>query len=217
MELIATCEVEANLEIDLFDRGKRRRWHQATHNIILNLGRQMMAEMITASSFGGLGVFTPTRSEVARYIGFGIGGERQTDPAAASSPLSDAWPAGYGGSNDNTDEDVTVRGLERPVQVTAAPLWMNQIAAPGTFPTATSTRFVASFASSDFNFGSAPGAPAIPLSEIALYNSSADPSLPNGVAGAYPGTGLHTMAYDTFPPFNITAIFGMEVRWEFRF
>lgn len=216
MRINEYIEVQANLEIDVFERGKRKHWHQATKNIVLNLGRQLIAETITAESFGPGTAFTPTRTACARYVGFGIGGSRQTDPAALISPLADTWPAGYGGSNDNVDTDRAVRGLERPVQVTAAPLWMREIAAPGTFPTATSTRFIASFVAADFNFGSAPGAPAIPLSEIALYSTGADPALPNGVSGAYPGIGLHTMAYDTFVPFNITALFAMEVRWEFR-
>lgn len=211
------AQAEANLEIDVFERGKRRRWHQATHNIVVNLGRQMLAEVITPATLGPGIAFTPTRSEVARYIGFGIGGARQTDPAAGIAPLSSAHPAGYGGTNTQTDTDATVVGLERPVQVTAAPLWMREIATPGTFPNATTTRFIASFPSTDFNFGSAPGAPAVPLSEIALFTSSADPALPNGSSGTYPGVAAYTMAYDTFLPFNITALFSIEVRWEFRF
>lgn len=202
-------ELRWNLEIDLIDRGKRKRWHQRTHNIVTNTGRQFLAEVITASAFGPSS-FVRTQDTCVRYIGFGIGGARQSNPSAASPPLS----VDYAGTNLQTDTDVTVAGLERPVRVTSAPLWMREISTPGTFPSATSTRFIAVFSSADLNYGSYTS---VPLSEIALYKSSADPSLPNGSAGAYPGAGGHTIAYDTFNPIEKTGVFSIEVRWDWRF
>lgn len=204
-------ELRWNIEIDLIERGKRKRWHQRTHNIVVNSGRQFILETITPQTLGPSS-FTRHQDQVVRYIGFGIGGTKQNSSAAFSSPYSDAYPAGYGGTNAQTDSDVTVSILERPVQVTNAPLWMREISTPGTFPTATSTRFIAVFSDSDIAFGSFTS---VPLSEIALFKGSADTSLPNGSAGSYPGTGGHMIAYDTFDTISKTGNFSIEVRWDF--
>jgi hypothetical protein len=213
MKFSEDIDIRINLEIDLFERGKRKRHHRS-HNIVVNTGRQFLAEVITASSFGP-GTFVRTQDQVVRYIGFGIGGTRQSSSDAALPPYSLAYPAGYAGTNTQTDTDVTVARLERPVRVSSGPdVWMNQIAAPGTFPSATSTRFIAVFSQTDMSFGSFPS---VPLSEIGLYKGSADPSLPNGGAGAYPGPGAHMIAYDTFDPIHKTGVFSIEVRWEWRF
>ncbi len=202
-----------NLEIDLIERGKRKRHHQRTHNIVVNTGRQFICEVITASAFGP-GSFVRTQDAVVRYIGFGIGGNRQNSSSAAASPYSDPDPAGYAGANIQTDIDVTVSTLERPVRVTADPLFMRELSTPGTFPTAVETRFVAVFSETDINYG---GYTSVPLSEIGLYKSPADPSLHNGSAGAYPGVGGHLVAYDTFDTIHKTGFFSIEVRWDLRF
>lgn len=202
-------ELKWNIQIDVYERGKRRPWHERTHNIVTNTGRQFIAENITPQSLGP-GSFTRHQDSVVRYIGFGIGGDRQSDPAAAASPYADAHPAGYGGTNVQTDTDVTVSGLERPIQVTNDPLWMREITTPGTFPDATRTTFVATFGGSDLNFGTFTSPP---LSEIALFKSTANPALPNGSAGTYPGAGGHCVAYDTFNSIQKTGQITIEVRW----
>jgi hypothetical protein len=205
-------DVSWNVEVSLIERGKRRRWHQRTHNIVVNTGRQFLAEAITPSDLGspGDGVFTRTDNSVVRYVGFGIGGVGQAFSSAGAPPYSDNYP----GTNVQTDDDVTVSVLERPVQ-TAPGVWMRQISAPGTFSAGgRNTRFIAVFAEADFNFGAFA---AVPLSEIALYKSSANPALPSGAAGAYPGTGGHLVAYDTFTAIPKTQMFSIEVAWEFRF
>lgn len=213
MKIQDEIELKWNIEIVVLDRGKQRIHHQNTHNIVVNTGRQMMAENMTASSFGP-GTFVRHQDSVVRYIGFGVGGSRQNNPAALAAPFSDAYPGGYGGTNVQTDDDVTVSRLERPVAVTAAPLWMREISTPGTFPTARSTRYIATFSETDLNIGAFTS---VPLSEIALFKSSANPALPNGSSGTYPGAGAHTVAYDTFEPFSKTGSFVIEVRWELRF
>ncbi len=217
MKFYETVEARWNLEIDLFERGKRKRWHQssrfALHNIVTNTGRQFLAENMTASSFG-VGTFVRTQDTVARYIGFGIGGNRQFDPSASASPYSDTYPAGYAGTNSQTDSDVTVSILERPVQVTDAPLWMRELNTPGTFPTVQSTKLITTFSDTDINFGSFTS---VPLSEIGLYSSAADPTVFNGAGSTYPGTGSGLIAYDTFNTISKTGIFSIEVRWEWRF
>ena len=213
MKFLEDLDVKLNLEIDLIERGKRK-LHHRSHNIVVNTGRQFLAEVITASSFGS-GSFVRTQDQVVRYVGFGIGGTRQNSSDAAAPPYSLAYPAGYGGTNLQTDTDVTVARLERPVRVATGPdLWMRQISAPGTFPTATRTRFITVFTSTDINFGAFAS---VPLSEIGLYKGSADPSLANGGAAAYPGPGTHLIAYDTFDTIHKTGVFSIEVRWEWRF
>lgn len=214
MKFEETVKISWNLEVLVHTRAGWLRHHQRTHNIVTNTGRQFLAESITASLFGP-GTFVRHRDEVIRYIGFGIGGNRQTNPAAGSSPLADAYPAGYGGTNTQTDVDVTVAGLERPVLVSLGPdLWMKEVVAPGTFPTPLQTTFIATFGQTEINVG--PHA-AMPLSEIALYTSGADPALPNGSAGPYPGAGGYAVAYDNFNDLQKTGLFDIQVRWTWRF
>lgn len=200
-----------NLEILGFERGKRKILHQRSHNIVVNSGRQFICENLSAASFSP-GGFTRQQNTVIRYIGFGIGGTRQNNPAAGSSPLSDTYPSGYGGTNTQTDIDVTVGILERPVLATDT-RWLTEVAAPATYPDATSVQWIASFGQADINVS-----PyfSVPLSEIGLYKSSADPLLPNGGAGTYPGPTGHLAAYDTFDTLNKTAFFSLIARWSWR-
>ena len=205
MSIFVDIPVRANLKVDLVYEDRVVRHHEG-HNILTNIGKQFLAESITASALSS-GAFTRTIDEVVRYIGFGIGGSRQTADTTALD-------ATYPGSNTQTDLDVTVTGLERPVQLTSGGNWMAEIAAPGTFPAANSTKFISSFAKTDINFGTFTD---VPISEIALFKSGADPSLANGAAGAYPGAGGHAIAYDTFSPIHKTGLFSIIARWTFRF
>lgn len=196
-----------NIELDVRERGKLVS-REKTHNIVTNIGRQFLSEVIVSSTAAP--VITRAQDTVVRYIGFGIGGDRQNSSIANSSPFSVDYP----GVNTQTDTDLTVSGLERPVRISGAPLWMREIAAPATFPTATSVRFTAVFTETDLNYGSYAS---VPLSEIGLYTSAADPALPNGASGAYPGAGGLMIAYDTFNTIHKSGVFSIEVRWEFRF
>jgi hypothetical protein len=213
MKIVEGIELKWNLEIDMYDRGKRKRVHSRTHNIVVDTGRQMILENITPATLFS-GGFTRTQNTVVRYIGFGLGGTRQTGPNAGLSPYADAYPAGYAGANAQTDNDVTVAQLERPVAVSAAPLFMKEISTPGTFDytTAQKSTFIATFDRADINYG---GFLSMPLSEIGLYKSSADPALPNGGAGAYPGGTGHLIAYDTFDTIHKTGGYAITVRWTF--
>lgn len=197
-----------NIEIDVRERGKIVQ-RERTHNIVTNIGRQFLAEVIVSDTPSPL--VTRHQDTVVRYCGWGIGGNRQVSPSISDvPPLSVDYP----GLNTQTDTDLTVSGLQRPVRVTAAPLWMREIASPATFPTATSVRFVTTFSETDLNYGPYIS---VPLSEIGLFSSAANPSLPNGASGVYPGAGGLILAYDTFNTINKTGLFSIEVRWEFRF
>ncbi len=195
-----------NIELDVRERGKIVQ-RERTHNIVTNIGRQFLAEVIVSETTP---VITRTQDTVVRYIGFGIGGSRQNSSIANSAPFSVDYP----GANTQTDTDLTVTGLQRPVKVTAAPIWMREITAPSTFPTATSVRFTSVFTETDINFGSYTS---VPLSEIGLFTSAANPALPNGASGVYPGAGGLMIAYDTFNTIHKSGLFSIEVRWEFRF
>jgi hypothetical protein len=213
MHITEDVQVKLNLEIDLIYPDGQVAEHHRSHNIITNTGRLFMAEVITPATLAGAS-FTRHNDEVVRYIGFGIGGSRQTS-ADALNPAS-ALSIAYPGTNAQTDIDVTVAILERPVQVTNAPLYMREINTPGTFTGSPirNTRFVTTFSQSDINFGSFAS---VPISEIGLYKSGADSSLPNGTIGAYPGAAGELIAYDTFNPIEKTGLFSIQVRWEWRF
>jgi hypothetical protein len=208
MDLHAALEVKWNVEILGYNRGKKKCLHQRTHNIIVNNGRQFIIENISATSFAGAG-FTRAQSSVVRYIGFGIGGNRQVSPLASQSPLADAYPGGYGGTNAASDSDVAVARLERPVKCTQT-AWMKEVTAPPDYPSATSVRWTALFDVLDLNL--APYT-TMPISEIGLFNSRADPTLPNGGVGTYPGVGTAMVAYDNFPTLPKTAYWSLLARW----
>jgi hypothetical protein len=205
-------EVGWNLEILGFDRGKRRVLHQRTHNIVTNTGRQFIAENLAAAAFSG-GGFTRQQNTVVRYVGLGIGGTRQNAPAALQAPLSDAYPGGYGGSNNQTDIDVSVARLERPVRATES-AWMKQVGAPASFPSANAVTWVAQFDAVDVNL--TPHT-VMPISEVGLYSSGADPAQPNGAAGTYPGGSGFLVAYDTFISLPKTGYWSLLVRWTWKF
>ncbi len=196
-----------NIELDVRERGKIVQ-RERTHNIVTNIGRQFLAEVIVSDAPAP--TIVRHQNTVVRYIGFGIGGSRQNSSIASSAPFSVDYP----GVNTQTDTDLTVTGLERPVRVTAAPVWMREITAPATFPTSTSVRFTTVFIETDLNYGAYAS---VPLSEIGLFTSAADPALPNGTSGAYPGAGGLMIAYDTFNTIHKSGVFSIEVRWEFRF
>jgi len=218
MKLNDPIEVRSNIELLVRERGKLVQ-REESHNIVTNIGRQFLAEVITPATLGPGPAFTRTQDQVVRYIGFGMGGNRQSSADATLPPYDTDYP----GTNAQTDVDLTVSGLERPVAVSGTintpgvpspGVWMKEIAAPGTFPLATSTRFITEFTALDINFGTYAS---VPLSEIGLYRGDADVTAPNGAPGPYPGSGGLILAYDTFNTVHKTGLFSIEVRWEFRF
>ena len=212
MRLNEDIEVRSNLEILGFDRGKKRVLAHLLHNIVVTNGRKFLCENVAAASFAGAS-FTRQQNTVVRYIGFGIGGNRQTEPAATTPPLSSTYPTGYGGTNAQNDVTVGVGGLERPVLATATH-WMKEVAAPATFLSDSEVQWQATFDQLDLNL--APYTE-MPISEIMMYSSAADPTLPNGVAGTYPGGAGAGLAYDVFDSFNKHGAFSVLVKWAWRF
>lgn len=205
--LDATIEVRQNLSLVMRERGKivdRR----DGHNIFLNLGREWLIQLIAYSSFSPLTTFTDAR---VRYMGVGIGGSRQLAPVTANSPPLDT---AYPGSNTQTDTDPTITSLERPVRLSgsttvfpaylATDTWVGQVQAPALFPSAREVTFVRLFTALEISY-----TPylTVPLSEVGLFTSDADPHVYNNTA----------IAYDTFDTLSKTSAFELEVSWTLQF
>jgi len=208
MGFLDTIEVKQNLIITVRERGKivdRREGH----NIWVNLGREYLAKLISYSLMSPL---TPETDYRIRYMGVGIGGNRQLTLATANAaPLG----VSYSGTNAQTDSDATVTQLERPVRISGGAagypgigtdVWVGQVAAPAVHPLATQTKFIRTFTSGEVNYGTFLS---VPLSEIGLFTNEAfTPGVPRP-------TGL--VAYDTFDTISKTAAFELEIDWTIRF
>lgn len=204
-------EVRSNLRLTMRDRGKiidRREGH----NIWLNLGREYLASLIAAISWSP---FTPERNDRVRYMGLGIGGSRQIAPSVANAPpLGGATPPNdYAGTNSQTDTDPTVTRVERPIRlsgsVTPYPglvgdVWLGQVQAPPSHPVATQVTFTRLFTQLEISYSPYL---TVPLSEVMLFTSAANPNV-------YNNTGI---AYDTFDTLSKTNAFELEVAWTVRF
>lgn len=206
MGFLETVEVKQNLHIIARERGKIVARRDG-HNIWLNLGREYLAQLIAYSSFSPL---TTERDDRIRYMGLGIGGNRQLQLGTAnSSPMTPA----YAGTNTQTDSDATVTRLERPVRVsggssaypgTGTDVWIGQVQAPAGHPVTTQTMFSRVFTSAEVSYGSFLS---VPLSEIMLFSGAANPNV-------YNNTGI---AYDTFDTLSKTSAFELEIAWTIRF
>jgi hypothetical protein len=200
-------QVKSNLKIVTRERGKIVARREG-HNIWLNLGREFLAQLIAYTSFLPL---TPERDDGVRYMGLGIGGNRQLALTTANAaPLAAAYP----GTNAQNDTTASVLRLERPVRVSGATdvppysdpsnVWLGQVQAPATHPVATQTTFKRVFTDAEVSYGTFL---TVPLSEIALFTNAADPALYNNTA----------IAYDTFDTLSKTGAFSLEIDWTIRF
>jgi len=209
MRFLETVEAKQNLHIIARERGKIVARRDG-HNIWVDLGREYLAQLISFSSFGP---DTPERNDRIKYMGFCIGGTRQTAPGVANaSPLSVAYP----GTNVNTDTDPTITQLERPVRVsgtTTGPLdpydpadvWLAQVQAPAVHTVATEVTFRRLFLVTDISYSTFT---TVPLSEAGLFTSAANPI----------GQPHNTLiAYDTFDSISKTNAVEIEVVWTIRF
>lgn len=211
MGTIDLVEVRTNLNLTLRERGKIQD-RRVGHNIWLNTGREFLAQLIAYSSFSPL---TPIRNDRIRYMGLGIGGNRQQAVAQSNmSPLGGATPPNaYAGTNSQTDTDPLVTRLERPVRLVgttdpypgdASDVWLGQVQSPVVQATATQVTFTRVFTELEISY-----APylSVPLSEVMLFTDAASPTL-------YNNTGV---AYDTFDTLSKTAAFELEIAWTVRF
>ena len=203
---VDVIQVRSNLKLIARERGKIVAKREG-HNIWLDLGGEFLAQLIAYSSFGP---DTPYRNDRIKYVGYGIGGTRQLALAVANAaPLV----TGYPGTNVHTDTDPTLTKMERPVRISGGSsvppyvpgdVWLGQVQAPPTFPTAKSVIFKRLL-----DFAEVSYAPyvTVPLSEIMLFTSAANPNV-------YNNTGV---AYDTFDTISKTNAIAIETEWEIRF
>ena len=209
-------EVKQNLHIVARERGKivARR---DTHNIFVDLGREWLSRLIAYQSYNPDVV---QRNDRIRYMGFGIGGTRQlalakanTSPIGGSGNAYEAYGATGVGGNAQTDLDRSVSTLERPVRVSggstrypgvSGDVWVGLIQAPAQHNSGTSVTFTRLFLSEEVSY--LPFA-SVPLSEVGLYTSGADP-------GFYLNP---LVAYDTFDTLSKTSAISLEVTWTFNF
>lgn len=206
MRFIETIEVKQNLSLVMRERGKIVARREG-HNIFLNLGREWLAQLIAYSNFGPL---TGERDDRVRYMGLGIGGNRQLQLGTANSP---PIVGPYPGTNAQTDSDPTLTALERPVRVSGSSdpypgqgsdVWLGQVQAPSVHPLTTQTTFSRVFTSSEISYGPLLS---VPLSEIMLFTGVAN-------VNVYNNTGV---AYDTFDTLSKTSAFELEINWTIRF
>lgn len=206
MRVVDTIDVKSNLIITARERGKVVARREG-HNIWLDLGREYLAQLISFQSFGP---DTPVRNDRIKYMGVGIGGTRQLALTAAnSSPISPP----YSGSNAQTDATASVTTIERPVRISgsssaypgiAGDVWVGTIQAPPDLSGGTEVVFSRVFTEEEVSY-----APflSVPLSEIMLFTSAADPE-------NHQNTGV---AYDTFDTISKTAAVSVEFKWTIRF
>lgn len=198
--------VKQNLSIIARERGKIVARRDG-HNIWLDLGREYLAQLVSYALFSPI---TTERDDRVRYMGFGIGGTRQVAPTLAdASPISPP----YVGFNLQTDLDATVTYLERPVRISggstaypgiAGDVWVGQIQAPATHTLPTQVTYKRLFTSAEISY-----APflSVPLSEVALFTSAADPNVYRN----------NPIAYDTFDTICKTNAVEIETIWTLRF
>jgi hypothetical protein len=205
MRIVDTIEVRSNLIITARERGKVVARREG-HNIWLDLGREYIAQLIAYQSFGP---DTPVRNDRIKYMGVGIGGTRQLAlPTANSAPISPP----YTGNNAQDDATPTVSTLERPVRVSgsttnypgiAGDAWVGQIAAPPNLSISGEVTFRRVFTRTEVSYGPFLS---VPLSEVMLFTSAADPE-------NYQNAGV---AYDTFDTISKTSAVNVEFLWTIR-
>lgn len=206
LRVTETVLVRSNLDLTIYERGKivgRRRGH----NIWLNLGREYLAHLICYATFVPL---VAERDDRMRYMGLGIGGNRQIAPVVAGTPpLSDAYP----GSNALTDTDPAITRLERPVRLSGstdpypgqgADVWLGQVQAPVAHPSTTQATFRRLFTQLEISYGPFL---TVPLSEVGLFTNAANPLVYNNTA----------VAFDTFDTLSKTTAFELQIDWTVRF
>jgi hypothetical protein len=206
MRIVDTIEVRSNLIITARERGKivdRREGH----NIWLNLGREYLAQLIAFQSFGP---DVAVRNDRIKYMGVGIGGTKQIAlPTANSAPISPP----YTGTNVQDDATPIITTIERPVRLSgsssaypgiAGDQWIGQIQAPPDLSGGTEVVFRRVFTEDEVSYGPFS---VVPISEVMLYTSAADPE-------NYQNTGV---AYDTISTLAKTSAVAIEFEWTIRF
>lgn len=210
--------IKQNLKLTARERGKIVERREG-HNIFVNVGREWLSKIVSYDSLPSVGVAPSHPASAAeyhriRYIGFGIGGDAQTAPAAlfTAAPFN-AYPWDDH-TFTQTDSDPTVYALESPVPITSTGSsfpndyqWVGQVVAPPEYPQPGHVRYSRIFVEAELTFG---GAPLMPVSEVALFTNAAAYNLKPEGSGP-------VIAYDTFNTLNKTNAIAIEIEWTLKF
>lgn len=200
-----------NIQIVARERGKITS-RRVGHNVWVDAGNQYLSQIL---ELGG-------RSDRLRYIGLGIGGVDQHDPAADASPFSDTYPAGFDphatdGHRYNKDYpiDPNITTLERPIKIrgTQDPYdvpdpndeWLTILAYP-THPSLTTTT-VRAPVNATLGEVVLAGWTYVPLSEVGLFTSDAVMTEPFNPL----------LAYFSFDTIQMTPDTVIDIIWNVRF
>lgn len=206
---------------------------RASHNIVVNMGRQWLRNLVCSSEFP-----SPLAADID------LGTDYSIVPTPASLPGDKRtyriryMAVGLGGALQNVDppgqgsyvEQVSVQGLERPNTVLNLPPnqeWMKEVlpvdnlADPLLLPDEYTVRFRGIFAEGDVSYTGSEDYLGtvwdtdVPISEAGLFTSQADPFTAPYGGLATPAYGL--VAYNTFRTLNKTSGVVLELAWELRF
>jgi hypothetical protein len=184
------------------------------HNIMTNVGRKWIRNLLGAMAYPSVGYPTPVSfggisgAEKAQYVAVGCGGALQTNTSFLRTQT----------------ELVTVSTLEDPVRITDAPsdVWMQSVSPQNLtayFPDDYTIKFEALFAETEISFvgnttenSAVVVGTSVPVSEIGLFLSSADPS----VELSNVNNSGKMIAYNIFTPITITPNVNLRIEWEFR-
>lgn len=181
------------------------------HNIWLQTGNNWLASLVRETGDYGSGP-VPQEDNRPKFIGFGLGGYRQTFPINVPAVV---W-TDYPGTNEEIGYNPKVRFLERHVRVTGAigppvltDYWLKLLDGPPlpTHGTSTSLTYTTILGLSELSYGPYTN---IPLSEIGLYlANSVDPTDDPRVNAP--------LAYHVFDTLQKTDQYEMMVTWTIRF
>ncbi|CAB4130582.1 hypothetical protein UFOVP276_110 [uncultured Caudovirales phage] len=221
--------VSSNVFLTARERGKLvPAMCRESHNIWVDLGKEFLPKVVSPTA----GFTGHVDDSVIKYIGFGIGGDKQTVDIAAMYPTLNT---DYPGQNTYSKDEHTTTRLERPVLVAGTGgvsgngTWAGEVAAPPTFINVSgvdsTVEFTTAINEQAINLSGA--YPAIPLSEVALILSSQENKIvgvdtadvynyadPPGYVGADRAT---IVAYNTFAPVTKTTDIAFELRWLLEF
>ena len=189
--------MHTNIELTLRDTSGMVVDQRRTHNRWTDFGKGTLAHLLAYSSFTPETVYEDKRP---RYVGFGIGGKKQTYLSTANNPpLSVNYPVT---SNTQDDLSTNIVLIERPIRIQAG-TWIREFNVP-TFDDSYSVRFSTTFAPGDITYG---GLLCVPISEVALFLSDATVSSDINF----------TIAYDAFESVVKTDQFYLDVSWVLKF
>lgn len=188
-------------------------------NVWVGMGREYLAHLVPLLSYDP---DVPYEDRRVRYMGFGIGSDRQQQLGMANTPpIGTAYP-GTNTYNKDYPIDPLIITLERPVRISGGStpypgvgtdVWLKEPPPPGfmtVFPVGTGEVIFRSLidgtltGSNDIVY---PPFTQMPLSEVGLFLSDADVNVPFG----------QLVAYFSFVTIVFPVGAQLEVSWKVRF